>query len=429
VVWAAVGLWLLINVEGIAPLWLMALGKTVVCLLRTQPLNRRDLLPTREQIATLLVNHMQSTEFNRSKIIGNAKRVVVKVGSRVLGATNDPFGRLASEIAQIRADGKEVVLVSSGAVLLGREKLGLKEKPKTIPLKQAAAAAGQSRLMRRYEDVFAAHKIEVAQILLTHADLAHRERFLNARRAIQQLLEYGILPVINENDTVATEELKFGDNDHLSSLVVGLIGADLLIILSDIDALYDKDPKQHSDAKPVRVVEDLEGIDTTGSSDVGTGGMATKTRAALAAARYGAPTILTSGMHPQNLLSAARGIEVGTLFLPKERLSARKHWLAFALKPKGALSVDAGAVRALVEQKKSLLPKGVTAVSGEFSLGEPISIVGPSGDEIARGLAGYSSDEVAKIKGKNSSEIETILGYKSLDEVVHRDDLVILQDQ
>ena len=370
---------------------------------------------------------METSALQRIKLFANAKRIVVKVGSRVLGATNDPFGRLASEMAQMRADGKEVVLVSSGAVLLGREKLGLKEKPKTIPLKQAAAAAGQSRLMRRYEDVFLTHQIEVAQILLTHADLADRPRFLNARRALQQLLEYRVLPIINENDTVATEELKFGDNDHLSSLVVGLIGADLLIILSDIDALYDKDPKQHSDAKPVRVVEDLEGIDTSGSSDVGTGGMHTKTRAALAAGRYGAPTVLTSGMTPGNLLAASRGEEIGTLFLPGERLSARKHWLAFALKPKGSLVIDDGAARALVEQKRSLLPKGIREVKGDFQLGEPISILSLAGEEIARGLAGYSSEEVAQIKGKNSSEIEGILGYKSLDEVVHRDDLVMLE--
>jgi glutamate 5-kinase len=370
---------------------------------------------------------METSTLQRIKLFTNAKRVVVKVGSRVLGANNDPFGRLASEIAQMRVDGKEVVLVSSGAVLLGREKLGLKEKPRTIPLKQAAAAAGQSRLMRRYEDVFLVHQIEVAQILVTHADLADRTRFLNARRALQQLLEYRVLPIINENDTVATEELKFGDNDHLSSLVVGLIGADLLIILSDIDALYDKDPKQHSDAKVVRVVDDLEGIDTSGSSDVGTGGMHTKTRAALAAGRYGAPTVLASGMLPGALLTASRGEEIGTLFLPSEKLSARKHWLAFALKPKGSLVVDDGAARALVEQKRSLLPKGIREVNGDFQLGEPISILSLTGEEIARGLAGYSSEEVAQIKGKNSSEIEGILGYKSLDEIVHRDDLVMME--
>jgi glutamate 5-kinase len=343
-----------------------------------------------------------------------------------LGGEDDAFVRLASEISAIRAEGREVILVSSGAVLLGRSKLGLKEKPRTMPLKQAAAAAGQSRLMRRYEDVFSVYQTEVAQILLTHGDLADRTRFLNARRALHTLLECKVLPIINENDTVATEELKFGDNDHLSSLVVGLSGAELLVILSDIDALYDKDPKQHADAAPVRIVENVEGIDTTGTSDVGTGGMHTKVKAALAAGRYGAPTVLTSGMKPGNLLAAARGEEIGTLFLPKERLSARKHWLAFALKPRGSILIDAGAARAVVEKKKSLLPKGITDVKGSFGLGDLVSLIDQNGAEVARGLAGFSSEDVMKIKGHNTTEIESILGYEALDEVVHRDDLVVL---
>lgn len=368
-------------------------------------------------------------ELDRRKLVGGARRVVVKVGSRVIGSPNQPFDRLAHEISALRQQGREVVLVSSGAVLLGREKLGLKEKPKTIPLKQAAAAAGQSRLMRRYEDAFQAHGAEVAQLLLTHADLADRGRFLNARRAIQQLLEHGVLPVINENDTVATEELKFGDNDHLSSLVVGLIGADLLVILSDIDALYDKDPKANPDAVPLRVVETLENVDVEGASDVGTGGMKTKVKAAEVAARYGVPTVLTTGMIGGTLLAAAQGDELGTLFVPstQSRLNARKHWIAFALRPKGALVVDEGARRAVVEKKRSLLPSGVRDVRGDFDLGEPISLLDSEGKEFARGLAGYSAAEAHKLKGRNTADIEAILGYRALDELVHRDDLVVLE--
>jgi glutamate 5-kinase len=368
-------------------------------------------------------------DIDRRKLIAGARRVVVKVGSRVIGSDHDPFARLAGEISALRRQGREVVLVSSGAVLLGRDKLGLKEKPKTIPLKQAAAAAGQSRLMRRYEDAFQTHGVEVAQILLTHADLADRGRFLNARRAVQQLLEHGLLPVINENDTVATEELKFGDNDHLSSLVVGLIGADLLVILSDIDALYDQDPKQNPEAKPVRVVEHLDGVNVEGGSDVGTGGMKTKVKAAEVASRYGVPTVLTTGMRGGTLFSAAQGDEIGTLFLPSaaSRLNARKHWIAFALRPKGALVVDEGAKRAVVERKRSLLPSGVREVRGAFELGEPISLLDLEGKEFARGLAGYSSEEASKLAGKNTAEIETTLGYRGLDEIIHRDDLVVLE--
>lgn len=371
---------------------------------------------------------------DRGRLVGSARRLVVKVGSGVLGhlgaPQGDPFARLAREISLLLKEGREVILVSSGAVLLGREKLGLSGRPKTIPLKQAAAAAGQSRLMRRYEDAFSVYGVEVAQILLTHSDLADRSRFLNARRALQQLLACRVLPIINENDTVATEELKFGDNDHLSSLVVGLISAELLVILSDIDALYERDPKTFPEAKPLRVVRDAEGFEAGGASATGTGGMRTKVKAAEAAARFGVPTVLCSGLVEENLLAAARGEEIGTLFLPgRERLRARKHWIAFALRPKGALVIDEGAKRALVEGKKSLLPSGIKEVRGAFALGEPVSLLAPDGQEIARGLAGYSAEEIEKIRGKNTAAIEEILGYRSLDEVVHRDDLVILSPE
>ncbi len=353
--------------------------------------------------------------------------MVVKVGSRVVGS-EEYFSKISAQLAEQLAL-REVILVSSGAVLLGRSKLGLTEKPQTIPLKQAAAAAGQSLLMRRYEDAFEQYGRYVAQVLLSHDDLADRTRFLNARRAMQQLIAHKILPIINENDTVATQELRFGDNDHLSALVVGLCEADLLIILSDIDALYEQDPRQNPAAKPLHLVENAERLtaDVGGASESGTGGMITKVRAAAAAARVGVPTVLASGLHPNVLGEIFGGHELGTLFLPSQStLSARKHWIAYALRPKGSLQVDAGARMALVEKKKSLLPSGIIAVQGEFAMGDSVRLLGPDGEEFARGLAGYDSDEILKIKGKNTSEIQEILGYRSLDEVVHRDDLVVL---
>jgi glutamate 5-kinase len=311
------------------------------------------------------------------------------------------------------------------------EKLGYKTRPQSITQKQATAAVGQSRLMKIYEDHFSRHQQMVAQILLTRDDLAHRRRFLNARNTLLTLLELGIIPVINENDTVAFEEIKFGDNDNLSALITNLIDADLLVILTNIDGLCDADPRYHPQAKCISLVEDIdmdmEGFvgDTDGEWNVG--GMISKTQAAKKASHFGIPTVIACGTRAEVLHHILKGKEVGTLILPKaEALSSRKHWIAFNLKPKGDVVVDEGAKKAIVQKGKSLLASGVVKVKGNFDRGDLVSCLGPRGREFARGLVNYSVHELEKIKGLHSQKIEVTLGYKYSDEVIHRDDLVVL---
>ena len=365
-----------------------------------------------------------------TRALPRVKRVVVKVGSRLL--KESPVARpaaIADELAALRgARGLSAIVVSSGAIALGSRVLKLDERPRELPRLQAVAAVGQGVLMQHWERAFAAHGLAVGQVLLTHADLADRARFLNARHAVQALLELGVVPIINENDTVAVEEIKFGDNDRLAALVCNLVSADALIVLTDVDGLHDAPPDQGGKRIPVVRDVDKEAMPVAGGgSDVGTGGMASKVQAAKIAGKSGVPTIVAPGRRAGILGSVLDGEDVGTLFLPSdERLQSRKHWIAFAQRPTGGVVVDEGAKLALVEKRKSLLPSGIRAVRGRFSIGDAISVLGPDDVEFARGLAGYGSEEVERILGKRSADIERILGYKYLDEVIHRDDLVIL---
>jgi glutamate 5-kinase len=372
----------------------------------------------------------------REEIVKKTRRIVVKIGSSILASKDEGlhrtvFSDLAKEISTLKHQGYEMIVVSSGAIAAGMEKLGYKNRPQTITQKQAAAAIGQSRLMNIYENYFSRHQQTVAQILLTHDDLSDRGRFINARNTLLTLLKLGIIPIINENDTVAVDEIKVGDNDNLSALITNLIGADLLVILTDIDGLCDADPRYNPQAKCIPLIEDINiGMDgiiggTDGQWRVG--GMVTKIEAAKKVSRFGIPTIIARGTKRGILHQILSGKEIGTLILPKkETLSSRKGWIAFHLKPQGEVVVDEGAKIAICQKGKSLLPSGVMKVNGPFDRGDAVSCVGPKGKEFARGLVNYNAYELEKIKGLQSHQIEQILGFKYSDEVVHRNNLVVL---
>ena len=372
----------------------------------------------------------------RKEILKKARRIVVKVGSSILasrdkGLHRNVFSHLAREVSALKHGGYEILLVSSGAIAAGMEKLGLQSRPQTITQKQAAAAVGQSRLMNVYDSYFSRHQQTVAQVLLTHDDLSHRRRFLNARNTLLALLQLEIIPIINENDTVAVDEIKVGDNDNLSAMISNLVEADLLVILTDIDGLCDSDPRLNPHARCIPLIEDIdmemEGIagDTGGPWRVG--GMVTKIEAARKTSRFGIPTVIGNGAKEGILHQIVSGKEIGTLILPKQRgLSSRKGWIAYHLKPKGEVAVDEGAKKALCQRGKSLLPSGVMKINGSFDRGDAVSCVGPRGKEFARGLVNYNASELEKIKGLRSHQIEKTLGYKYSDEVIHRDDLVVL---
>ncbi len=372
----------------------------------------------------------------RQDSLAHLKRVVIKVGSRVLtldngGLDHSVIANLCQEIATLRQSGIEVILVSSGAVAAGRATLAGGDQPLTIPQKQAAAAVGQPLLMQAYQQHCAEHGLITAQILLTADDLANRNRFLNARTTLEALLAAGTLPVINENDSVAVAEIKFGDNDNLSALVTSLAEADLLLILTDIDGLYSANPATDPTAQLIPLVRsitrEIEKMAGGSGSSVGTGGMATKISAAKKAARFGVPTILAPGKQPGVIRASVGGEEIGTLFLPaKQGLNRRKHWIAYSLRPAGRLLIDGGAQRALQEKGTSLLPSGITGIEGRFERGCCVRICGPDGSEIARGLTDYSSSEIMLLAGHKTGEIETLLGYRYGDEIVHRDNLVLL---
>jgi glutamate 5-kinase len=364
-----------------------------------------------------------------------AHRVVVKVGTGVLTDSNgrlDPriLEQLAADFAAV-ARTHELVVVSSGAIALGVERLGLRSRPTDMPGKQAAAAVGQSRLMARYDQALAAMGVVVAQVLLTHEDLASRKRYFNARRTLLRLLESKVLPIINENDTVSVDEIKFGDNDALAALVVGLVGADALIILSDVRGLYDDDPRRTATATLIhevpKITAEIDRLARGSTSGRGTGGMSTKLRAARRASQAGAVTLIAEGKAPGILEAALSGEPVGTVFgVEEKRLKGVRRFLAHAAAPRGELRVDDGARRAISDGGKSLLPAGVKAVRGSFGIGDPVDIADARGRAFARGVVGYSADEVRKIMGRRTSEIAAILGYKYLDEIVRRDDLVLL---
>ncbi len=364
--------------------------------------------------------------------VASAKRVVVKLGSGVLSGGGERLEpavvrRLARELAGLRGGGREVVVVSSGAILAGWESLGLSSRPRETQLKQASAAVGQSRLMHVWQAAFARLKLPVAQVLLTREDLHHRERYLNARNTLFTLLRLGALPVINENDTVAVDEIKFGDNDVLSALVAGLCDASLLILLTDQDGLFSADPRTDPAARLVPRVGPQQPLPRTGRAGPhGSGGMESKVRAARMAASGGVPAVIANGLEPGVLAAVVSGAEVGTCFEPRERpLDKRRQWLAYASRPKGAIHVDAGARQALVKSSRSLLPSGVKSVSKSFEPGDVVSLV-EGGVEFARGLTNYGSKDLERVMGRRTSEIEAVLGHKPADEVVHRDNMAVL---
>jgi len=378
----------------------------------------------------------ESQGAHKQALVARARRAVVKIGSNVLagngGLREERLKALAAEIAALVAGGRQIVVVTSGAVAAGAARLGRAGGGRGIEWRQAAAALGQIGLMAAYERAFAAHERQVAQVLLTHADLADRRRYLNARHTLRALLDLGVVPIVNENDTVAVEELKFGDNDNLSALTAALVEADLLVILSDVAGLHTSDPRVDTTARVVPVVraadEAMQRAAGPSRSDVGTGGMASKLAAAGKAAVAGISTVIADGSR-DGVLAAVfdAAVEVGTLVLPDgDRLGRRKHWIAYTLKPAGTLHVDEGAERALARGGRSLLPSGVARVEGGFGVGDCVRCVGPTGHEFARGLVNYTSSEVEKIKGVHTREIEQLLGYKGSDEIIHRDDLTLL---
>ncbi len=366
--------------------------------------------------------------------LGRVRRLVVKVGTALitepgLGPHPDRIAALAAEIATVR-DGREIVLVTSGAIATGMARLALPARPRSMPEKQAAAAVGQSALMWHYEAAFKRHGAAVGQVLLTAHDIGDRARYLNARNTLLALLRFGVLPIVNENDTVAVEEIKVGDNDNLSALVASLIDADLLVLLTDVEGLYTGDPARDRNARVIETVEavtdDVTRLVWDGSGAGAVGGMVTKLQAAQKAAAAGVPMVIASGRKQGVLARVLKGEPVGTYFAPKaDRLGARKRWIAFAVTPQGRLTVDAGARQALTHHGKSLLPSGVVDVEGDFAAGEVVALVG-EGTEFARGLVNFDAGELRRIRGAKTRDIATRLGYKSFDEVIHRDNLVIL---
>ena len=365
-----------------------------------------------------------------------ARRLVVKVGSGLVtnrgqGLDHAALARWARQIAELRGLGREVVLVSSGAIAEGMQRLGWKQRPSTVHELQAAAAVGQMGLIEVYESCFREHGLLTSQILLTHEDMADRKRYLNARSTLRTLLGLGVVPIINENDTVATDEIRLGDNDTLGALVTNLVEADVLVILTDQAGLYDADPRRVPGARLIESAEAgeprLEEVAGGSGSHLGKGGMITKVLAAKRAARSGAHTVIASGRELDVLLRLARGERLGTLLSARTMpLAARKQWLADHLSVVGRLRLDAGAVRALVRDGKSLLPIGVTEARGEFERGAVVACEDPEGREVARGLANYSAAETRLIMRRPSSEIETLLGYVDEPELIHRDNLVLL---
>jgi glutamate 5-kinase len=372
----------------------------------------------------------------RKTYLGKAKRVVVKVGSAVLTGTDGldagVLENLAEELSFLINSGREVILVSSGAVAAGKKRLGLAmNRELGLKEKQGAAAVGQSSLMRAYENVFDKIGLKVAQVLLTHDDLSHSDRYLNVRNTILTLLEWNIIPIINENDTVSVQELRFGDNDTLGALITNLIEADLFVCLTDVDSLYTGNPHKDSAAKQVytvaRVDKKVEEMAGHVVGALGTGGMRSKIQAASMVSARGGSSFIGSGRIEKIVQKLFKGEAVGTFFLPKEeKMQSRKHWIAYVLRPKGSLVLDKGACKALVKGGKSLLPSGIVEVRGNFGVGASVQCLDEKEKVIATGLSNYNAADLGRIMGVKTGQIEKILGYKDSDEVIHRDNLVVL---
>lgn len=367
--------------------------------------------------------------------LGKTRRWVVKVGSSLVTADGQglDYAQITSwveQICQLCDAGHEIVLVSSGAVAEGLSRLGWNKRPQALNDLQAAAAVGQMGLVQAYESRFQKYGVHTAQVLFTHEDMADRQRYLNARSTLNRLLDLGVVPVVNENDTVATEEIRFGDNDRLAALTANLVEADLLVILTDQAGMYDSDPRQNTNARLLdRVMVDDKNLENmaSGSNALGRGGMLTKVQAARLAARSGTATWVADGREDQILKQIAQGVQTGTLFCPaQEPLAARKQWLAGQVVLAGKLVLDEGAVTVVSQSGKSLLPVGVQGVFGDFNRGAVVACINADGQEIARGLVNYSSEEILKIKGKGSGDIQNLLGYVDEPELIHRDNLVLM---
>ena len=369
-------------------------------------------------------------------VIPNAKRLIIKIGSSLLtdggrGLDHEAIAQWSAQIAQLRIQGKEIILVSSGAIAEGMQRLGFERRPANIHQLQACAAVGQMGLIQIYESSFRSFDILTAQILLTHADLSDRERYLNARATLVELLQMNVIPIINENDTVVTDEIKFGDNDTLSALVANLIEADVLIILTDQEGLFSDDPRKNPDAELIRHAQaddpELEKMAGGAGTHVGSGGMLTKVLAARRAARSGAHTVIAWGKVDNVLIRLAAGEPIGTqLKASSDHLQARKQWMMDHLQTAGKVFIDRGAAQKVLKDGKSLLPVGVTEVRGDFRRGEVIACMDESGREIARGLSNYSSSDAKRILGYKSTEIAGILGYDGAPELIHRANMVLL---
>ena len=366
------------------------------------------------------------SERNPREDLSDVRRVVVKIGTKSITAGEaGRFASVAQQVAELRAKQKDVVVVSSGAIALGFPRLGLKARPTQMAELQASAAAGQSRLMHAYEEAFRGHAIEVAQILLTHDGIVDRDKYLNARAAIDALLAHRVVPIINENDTIAVDEIRFGDNDQLAAMVATLVGADLLVLLTDVEGLLDGEGKRLPLVRDVEEVKSLVRPHMGGGLSLG--GMESKLEAARRASLRGLPVVIADARNPRVLVEALSGVDVGTLVLPQgSPLASRKHWIAYTLKPRGAVLVDAGAAKAVCERGSSLLPIGVRGVRGDFAAGDPVSVVDPEGREVARGLSRYAMPDVARLAGAKAAEIEARVGHRAGDAIVHRDDLVVL---
>jgi len=369
----------------------------------------------------------------RKSFLKNSKRLVIKLGSNVLTAERNlnvaAIRRIAMQVHQLTQRGVQVIIVSSGAMAAGMKKLNLQTRPTEIPLRQAIAAIGQAGLIQEYEKAFDFFDDKVAQILLTQQDLSNRKRYLNARNTIMALWAWNVIPIVNENDTVAVEEIKFGDNDHLSAMIALLLNADLLINLTDISGLFDKDPRTEKDAQLIPIVEsytkNLESYASGIPGALGTGGMLTKIKAAQKVTTAGIPMIIAK--ESENVLTQIMaGENIGTFFVPRtDKMKNRKCWIAFSKKTKGNVTLDNGACKAIIHNGKSLLPIGISSVKGKFSIGDSISLDTQEGLSIGIGLTNYSSSDIQQIMRKKTDEIENILGERPYDEVVHRDNMVI----
>ena len=376
----------------------------------------------------------------RNDPVLKSRRIVVKVGSSVLTASDElgvnrrVLGRIASQVAKLREEGRQVVMVSSGAIAAGVKRLGLKGIPKAVPERQAAAAVGQPILMEAYGRAFKQRGIETAQVLLIHSDLDERSRFLNACNTFQALINKGVLPIVNENDTVSIEEIRFGDNDTLAAQTAQIVQAGLVIILSDVAGLYDEDPRQ---SKMARLISRVEGLPKEITSVAGTspnplahGGMRTKVEAVNILNKVGISTLIVKGRAPNIIERVVMGEPLGTLFVPNgARLKGKKGWIGTTAKTRGWLKLDSGAVNAMLKRGKSLLPSGVLSVGGNFRFGDVVEIRDTQGVAFGRGLANYSSDDATRIAGKQTKEIASILGSKDYDEIIHRNNFVLIEEE